>query len=184
MFKSEFITAEKLLNWNIKLNLNLNDSFIKKGQLLLKGGQPCNHFYYVIKGCLRVYYYDLNGNEITHWFSTKDTFITSPLSFFRQEENILYIEALEDTTVLLITSKHFEVINANTNFDKEFYKLSANFAITLSRRIMDIHTKTAQERYFNLIQTHPYLLQKAKLGHIASFLGITPQSLSRIRKNT
>ena len=55
--------------------------------------------------------------------------------------------------------------------------------MVFSRRVMSIHTETAEERYLNLIKEHPLLFQKAKLTHIASFLGITPQSLSRIRKN-
>lgn len=184
MFKTKFITAKNLLDWNIDFSLGLINSNIKKGELLLEAGQGCDYFYYVLKGCLRMYYLDLDGNQITHWFSAEDSIVTSPFSFFKKEENILYIEALEDTELLHITSDQFKVITNNVqSADFEIRKLYAEFAMTFSRRIMDIHTKTAEERYLKLISSHSYLLQKAKLSHIASYLGITQQSLSRIRKN-
>ena len=106
------------------------------------------------------------------------------INYFKKEENILYIEALEDTELLLISSEQFKkIINENKSLDSEVRKLYAEFAMTFSRRIMDLHTKSAEQRYLKLIKSHPYLFQKAKLSHIASYLGITQQSLSRIRKN-
>lgn len=184
MFKTKFITTKNLLDWNIKFKLGLTSSDVKKDQLLLEAGQRCDYFYYVVKGCLRLYYFDLDGNQVTHWFSVEDSIVTSPFSFFYKEENILYVEALEDTEVLLITSEQFSTINDKVDYaDKEIRKLFAEFAMTFSRRIMDIHTKTADERYLKLMTEHPYLFQKAKLSHIASFLGITQSSLSRIRKS-
>ncbi|MEM9329664.1 MAG: Crp/Fnr family transcriptional regulator, partial [Bacteroidota bacterium] len=62
-------------------------------------------------------------------------------------------------------------------------QMNSEFAMVLSRRVMSIHTETAEDRYLRLMKEHPLLFQKAKLSHIASFLGITQQSLSRIRKN-
>ena len=183
MFKTKFITTKKLLDWNIKFKLDLTSSDVKKDQLLLEAGQRCDYFYYVVKGCLRLYYLDLDGNQVTHWFSAEDSLVTSPFSFFYKEENILFIEALEDTDILLITSGQFKkIIQEVGSANFEISKLYAKFAMTFSRRIMDMNTKTAEERYVKLMQEHPYLFQKAKLIHIASFLGITPQSLSRIRK--
>ena len=69
------------------------------------------------------------------------------------------------------------------SLNEAFRKINSEFAMVLSRRIMSIHTQTAEERYLHLMKEHPDLFQKAKLSHIASFLGITQQSLSRIRKN-
>lgn len=184
MFNTKFLSSKNLLQWNIELGLQLTNHTVKKGELLLEAGYRCDYFYYVLKGFLRLYYLDLEGNQVTHWFSAKDSIVTSPFSFFKKEENILFIEALEDTEVLLITSEQFTTINNHVETaDKEIRKLFAEFAMTFSRRIMDIHTKTAEERYLKLMAQHPYLFQKAKLSHIASFLGVTQQSLSRIRKN-
>lgn len=184
MFKTKFISARNLLEWNIEFNLGLKSVSLQKSELLLEAGQRCDYFYLVLKGCLRVYYLDLDGNQITHWFAAENSIVTSPFSFFKKEENILYIETLEDTELLCITSEQFKIISKEVkNADYELRKLYAEFAMIFSRRIMSIHTKTAQERYLDLLNKHPYLFEKAKLSHIASFLGITQQSLSRIRKN-
>ena len=185
MIKSSgFITAKDLLDWNIKLNLGIDSSLKKRGEIFLEEGQRCDYFYYIIKGFVRVYYLDLDGNEITHWFSGSDSMITSPFSFFKKEMNILYFEALEDTELLLLTHNQLDkiIFNSKTT-EKAYQNLLAEFAMVLSRRIMSIHTQSAEDRYLKLIKEHPLLFQKANLSHIASFLGITPQSLSRIRKS-
>lgn len=184
MFQANFISAKRLLDWNIEHNLKLTTRTLKKGEHLLEAGQKCDYLYFVLKGILRLYYLDLNGNQMTHWFSRENAIITSPFSFFKNEENILYLEALEDTEVLLITASQLKYINQNVEQAQyKLRKLYAEFAMAFSRRIMDIHTKTAEERYLKLLNNHPYLFQRAKLSHIASYLGITQQSLSRIRKN-
>ena len=185
MIRSDrFIRAKDLLDWNLSLNLGLNSSLKQRGEIFLEEGQHCDYFYYVIKGFVRVYYLDLDGNEITHWFSGSDSMITSPFSFFKKETNILYFEALEDTELLLLSHNQLDaIISQSKSTEKAYRNLLAEFAMVLSRRIMSIHTESAENRYLNLINQHPLLFQKAKLSHIASFLGITPQSLSRIRKN-
>ncbi|MEM1323041.1 MAG: Crp/Fnr family transcriptional regulator [Bacteroidota bacterium] len=184
MFKAEFISAKNLLEWNIEYNLGLKSVSLKKNHIVLEADQRCDYFYFVLKGCLRLYYLDLEGNQITHWFADENSITTSPFSFFKKEKNILFIETLEETELLFITSDHFKtIIKEVKNAGYEIRKLYAEFAMIFSRRIMDIHTKTAQERYSELLNNHPFLLEKAKLSHIASFLGITQQSLSRIRKN-
>ncbi len=185
MIKSNnYIKAEDLFEWNISLKLDLTTSTRKKGELFLEEGQHCNFFYYVLKGFIRVYYLDLEGNEVTHWFSAEDSMITSPFSFFKKEKNILYFEALEDTELLLINNHQLDkIMSQSKSTEKAYRHLLAEFAMVLSRRIMSIHTQSAEDRYLKLMREHPLIFQKAKLSHIASFLGITQQSLSRIRKN-
>ena len=185
MFSSKpFIDTRKLTEWDIELGLGLRYRSVRKGDLFLKEGQRCSHLYFILSGFVRVYYYDLQGNEITHWFSAKDSTITSPFSFVKQEPNVLCFEALEDTELLLISAKQIaKLISYLPELSEAFRNMNAEFAMVLSRRIMSIHTETAEERYLKLMQEHPLLFQKAKLSHIASFLGVTQQSLSRIRKN-
>lgn len=185
MFPSEhYISPQKLSEWNQSLNLGLKELSVKKGEIFLKAGQACHHFYFVQKGLVRLYYLDLDGNEITHWFSTANMLITSPFSFMKKEENILSFEALEDSTLTLIDRNQWNAIISRAKLGEVAIRnLYADFAMTLSRRVMSIHTQTAEERYLKLLEEHPYLIQKAKLNHIASYLGVTPQSLSRIRKN-
>ena len=185
MFSSKpYININKLIKWNIEFNLNLKDKSVKKGEVFLREDQRCDHLYYIVNGFTRVYYLDLQGNEITHWFCTKDSIITSPFSFVKQEKNILFFEALEDTELLLISSMQLKkLISHQPDLSKALRNMNAEFAMVLSRRVMSIHTETAEERYLRLMEEHPLIFQKAKLSHIASFLGITQQSLSRIRKN-
>ncbi|MEL6195293.1 MAG: Crp/Fnr family transcriptional regulator, partial [Bacteroidota bacterium] len=105
-------------------------------------------------------------------------------SFVKSEENILFFEAMEESEFLLITSDQLDkLISRIPNLGEAFRHINAEFAMVLSRRIMSIHTETAEERYLRLMKEHPLIFQKAKLSQIASFLGITQQSLSRIRKN-
>ena len=180
---NEFISKQNLSDWSNILGIKLKTKRAKKGENFLEQSQRCDHFYFVLDGFIRVYYLDLDGNEITHWFSSQHTFITSPLSFFRSEPNILVFEALEDTECWLITQDQLNTISDQIKgADRAIQNLYAEFAIKLSRRIMSIHNETAEYRYLKLIEEYPQIFQKAKLGHISSYLGITIQSLSRIRK--
>ena len=95
MIKSDkYIKSEDLFKWNIELKLGLTTNSQKKGDLFLEEGQRCDFFYYVLKGFIRVYYIDLQGNEVTHWFSAENSMITSPFSFIKKEKNILYFRSL------------------------------------------------------------------------------------------
>lgn len=185
MIKSnKYISSEDLFNWDKSLHLKLTTTKLKKGELFLEEGQRCKYFFYILKGFVRVYYLDYSGNEITHWFSEADSMITSPFSFFRKEPNILYFETLEDSELIQITNDQLDlIVSQSQSLEKTYRHLIAEFAMSLSRRIMSLHTQTAEDRYLNLMKDYPQIFQKAKLSHIASFLGITPQSLSRIRKN-
>ena len=185
MFSAKpYIEIYKLTEWNVKFNLKLKKKTAKKGDVFLKEGQRADKLYYIINGFVRVYYLDLEGNEITHWFCAEDAIISSPFSFLKQERNILFFEALEDTELLLISAAQLkQLFHHLPELSDAFRQINAEFAMVLSRRIMSIHTETAEERYLRLMKEYPLLFQKTKLSHIASFLGITQQSLSRIRKN-
>lgn len=179
-----YIDISELIKWDIEFDLKLTNKKAKKGELFLKEGQRCDHLYFILQGFTRVYYLDLEGNEVTHWFCAKDSVITSPFSYVKGERNILFFEALEDTELMLISSNQLEkLIHHLPELGEALRHINAEFAMVLSRRIMSIHTETAEERYLKLMKEHPLLFQKAKLSHIASFLGVTQQSLSRIRKN-
>ncbi|MCR9252799.1 MAG: Crp/Fnr family transcriptional regulator, partial [bacterium] len=149
MFSSKpYIDINQLKQWNVDFDLGLKNKSVKKGEVFLKGGERCIHLYYVLSGFVRVYYFDLEGNEITHWFCSKDSIITSPFSYVKGETNILFFEALEDTELMLISSNQLEkLINHLPETSESFRKINAEFAMVLSRRIMSIHTKTAEERY-------------------------------------
>ncbi|MEO1652932.1 MAG: Crp/Fnr family transcriptional regulator, partial [Bacteroidota bacterium] len=142
------------------------------------------YFYFVKEGFIRLYYFDQTGRDITHWFSAQNMLITSPFSFYKDEPNILNFEALEASEFILITLDQWNQLSEDSKKARKALRhLSREFSMRLSRRIMSIHTESAEDRYLNLLEEHPLIFQKAKLAHIASYLGITQQSLSRIRKN-
>jgi CRP-like cAMP-binding protein len=179
----KYLPLKQLLEWNIEFDLNLSTKSLKKGEFLLKAGQPCDYLYFIMTGFIRTYYYDINGNDMTHIFAMKNSITTSPFSFLLKEENILYLQALEDTELVLITYEQLNhIIQKVPSSGESIRNIYMEFGMLMSRRIMSIHTETAETRYLNLIKNYPYIFQQAKLSHIASYLGITIQSLSRIRK--
>ncbi|HAA11999.1 MAG TPA: hypothetical protein DCE41_09990 [Cytophagales bacterium] len=184
MFAAEpYVSKENLLGWANELGLEFKKLAVQKGEVFLKEKQRCQYFYFIEEGFIRLYYLDLQGHEITHWFSGENMMITSPFSFFKEETNILNFEALETTSLLLISREQWKALSEeNENSNRAIRRLSMEFSMQLSRRVMSIHTESAEYRYLKLIKNHPLIFQKANLGHIASYLGITQQSLSRIRK--
>lgn len=184
MFASDhFVSQEKLLRWGEEASLEFRTQKAQKGEVFLEHKKRCDYMYFIVKGFVRLYYLDLEGNEITHWFSSENMFITSPFSFFKGESNILNFEALEDSELLLITKDEWSELRAKIEqADKAIGSIATEFAMSLSRRIMSIHTESAEHRYLKLLEEHPLIFQKATLGHIASYLGIAQPSLSRIRR--
>ncbi len=179
----KYVSLEEIKKWSDILGLEIETQQVKKRTLFLKQGQKCNYFYYIVKGLMRMYYYDLEGNEVTHWFSDKDMMITSPDSFYHKNENFLNFEALEDCELLLVTREHLKIASKNVpGFDILYRRMLVDFVILFSRRVMSIHTESAEYRYLRLIKDYPNIFQRTKLSHIASYLGIKIQSLSRIRK--
>lgn len=185
MFKSDqFISKESLLGWSQDLKIDLKRQTVSKNEVFLEHRYKCHHFYYVIEGFVRIYYLDLQGQERTHWFASEDMMFTSPFSFFKDEANILNFQALDDTELILISRRQIETI---CDYSKEASKatrlLLSEFAMQFSRRIINIHTQPAEYRYLKLLEEFPEVFQKANLSYIASYLGVTLQSLSRIRRN-
>lgn len=179
----KYVTLQDIYKWSDILGLKIDRAEVKKGEVFLKQGQKCDYFYYIIEGLMRMFYYDREGHQVTHWFSSQDMMITSPDSFFNNNENILNFEALEDCELLLVTREHLKLASKNVpGFDVVYRKLIVDFTILLSRRVMSIHTESAEYRYLQLIKQHPNIFRRTKLSHIASYLGITIQSLSRIRR--
>lgn len=178
-----FFPLKRLLEWNIEHELELTTLSLKKGDVFLEKGQRSDYLYFVLHGFFRIYYYDLEGNEMTHVFCYDNSLATSPFSFFKGEENILYFKCHEDTELIQMTAVQLETLIAKENLGHVIRRLFLEFGMLMSRRVMSIHTETAEERYLKMMESYPKIFQKATLTQIASYLGITPQSLSRIRKN-
>jgi CRP-like cAMP-binding protein len=152
-----------------------------KNELLLSEGRICRHLYFLEKGAIRGFY-NLDGKEITHWFGFENDFVTSFHSFITGEpalENIQLMEgsilwAIPKETLNELLSKHHEVERLVRIAYEKYY-------IRLEERFVNAQFKTATERYENLLQHSPFILERVPLGFIASYLGISQETLSRIR---
>ncbi len=153
-----------------------------KGEMVLQQGQVCSHLYLIDKGMLRNFYYDTKGNDITHWFSSERTIDTIPPSFFKRAPSSFLMEAIEDTEVKALSYDQFEAtLKEHPSLERLGRLLVTEIMMALGQKIIDLQTKTAKERYDELLDNHPNIFKRAKLSHIAGYLGITQQSLSRIR---
>ncbi|MEO6328891.1 MAG: Crp/Fnr family transcriptional regulator [Ginsengibacter sp.] len=159
-----------------------HDLTIKKGRHLLKPNQDCNYLAFIQKGSFRVYYYDINDKEIITWFSFDEMVITDLPGLYTTSKAQFYVEALEDSIIYKISKQDLEMLYSKYPIYQEFGRKFAEEALTmLMQRTMSLHTKSAKERYKELL-TIPDFMQKIPLKYLASYLGITDTSLSRIRK--
>ena len=154
---------------------------LPKGHILLHAGGLCNHLFFVERGLTRTFYIK-DGKDVTDWLSPENTFATSVISLFTRTPDRRSIELLEDSVIIELP--HYELENLYTvhhDLERLGRLLTSYGVVQLQQRFDDLHFATATERYTKLIDTNPSLLQRVPLGMIASFLGITQETLSRIR---
>ena len=156
---------------------------VKKRQFLLQEGDICRHIAFVNSGCLRAYTVDHKGEEHIIQFAIEDWWISDLNSYLTGSPATYNIDALQDSEVLLLEkSARDKLLEAVPSIERFFRLLQeANYTAT-HRRINNSLSASAEERYLQFIKTYPALVEQVPQGHIASYLGITPQSLSRIRK--
>jgi CRP-like cAMP-binding protein len=157
---------------------------IDKDQIILQSGQICNKLYYVKSGIIRSYYINENGKEITQWFFNDGKFMTSIESFYQQKPSIYTLKALEKTKVFSITKSKLDLLFDKSPKAERFGRLLAvEMLIKVANKLNAIQFQKAKERYDYMINEFPNIYYKVPLGHIASYLGMTQETLSRIRKN-
>lgn len=155
---------------------------LRKRQYLLQPGDVMRYECFVTEGCLRQYYIDDKGVEHTLMFAFEDWWAGDMYSFLSGQPSKYTVEALEDSTLLLIERQRLEELYDEIPQLNRFYRiLLQNAYIAMSDRISQTLTMTAEERYYAFLQRYPHFEQRLSLKHIASYLGITPESLSRIR---
>jgi CRP-like cAMP-binding protein len=156
---------------------------LKKGELLLKANDIVNHQYYVGDGCLRTFFMDEQAKEHTLQFAIKDWWISDYTSYFTNTNSILSIECIQHATIYKISKENIESLYLEIPKLETFFrkKLEGAFA-SFQKRILSSLSQSAKERYASFTQTYPNIEQQVKNYHIASYLGITTESLSRIRK--
>ncbi len=154
---------------------------VPKGQFVLQEGTVCDHFYYLEKGAIRIFYYK-GKREITEWLALDDSFFMSIASFFRRIPSQLNIETLEPSRIHIIHYDDLEALS-NQHLDiSRLWRIQITRSLIVSQKSMDsIKFETAEQRYDRLMEERPRIIQRVPLGHIASFLGISQETLSRIR---
>ncbi|MCD0468622.1 Crp/Fnr family transcriptional regulator [Flavobacterium sp. JAS] len=156
---------------------------LKKGELLLKENEVCNEIVFIKKGILRSYFFNHQGDEITNCFTFENEFMASFSSFITQnvaEENI---QALADTELQVLNREGLEKLyELGVHWQEIGRKLTEKEFVTLQKRMVSFQKLSGTQRYEELYQNHKKYLQLIPLQYLASYLGVTPRHLSRIRK--
>lgn len=162
---------------------NFYKVFLKKGDFLLQKGKVCKQMSFVNRGSLRTFYFNNKVEEITHFFRTEGTFISSYRSFILQEPSLLSIIALEETELVVIDYDKLQKLYSTSMTWQSIGRLLTESAyIEMEEYASVLNNESAKEKYLRLLNEQPEILQKATIEHIATYLGVTRRTLSRIRQ--
>jgi CRP-like cAMP-binding protein len=155
---------------------------VKKNALLLSQGQVCTEFYFIEKGCIRTYFIDKEGNEKTRYVMCNPSIGTALTSFISKKPSFEFIEALEDTELLVISHADFYKLNNQITQWKVFYQRVLEMAYSFqNKKIEGLVTLTAKQRYDLLLKENPALIQRLSNKILASYLDVRQETLSRLK---
>lgn len=187
-FVSQYI-AFNAIEWTL-LKSKLKEAQYKKGEIIHTAGNVCTKLMFINHGIIRAYTISSQGHDHTWsiFFNDENSEMTNVFavdyeSFINQSKSRLSFEVLEDCQLLYLTHDDLQSLYRFSKKAERFGRLMTEIAYSYTHNlIIDRLTKTATERYLGFVQQTPYLLEKVPQYHIATLLGITPQSLSRIKK--
>lgn len=166
------------------LNEKAQVSNKKKGQRLHTQGLPCNHLHYVTKGLARAFYLK-DGKDISCYFASEGMFVTAINSFLKEEVSQYEVELLEDTELLSISFEDLKTaLETTRSLERFFRELLSDAYCDLVERVNLLQFYSAKEKYENFMKNFPDLFNRLPLGHIASYLGMTQETLSRVRNES
>ncbi|HVI47058.1 MAG TPA: Crp/Fnr family transcriptional regulator [Chitinophaga sp.] len=156
---------------------------IKRRQFLLQEGEICRHYTFVEQGCLKLYYIDVNGYEHNLQFAAENEWLADIGSFHTEKPSRLYMEAVEPSIVLQLEKKDLILFYTDyPKFNRIFRVMAEDSLVELQNRLLQNFSSTAAERYRSFLNKYPHLINRLPNTQIASYIGITPEFLSRIRK--
>jgi CRP-like cAMP-binding protein len=179
-YVSQFITFNEE-EWQMHQAL-LTRRFLKKGEFLLRAGEVCDHITFINKGLFRTYMI-INDDEVTSNFAFEGNYITEYTSFVSRQPTIDNIVAMEEAEILQLSYSDIQIIYDKAPVWQKFGRLMAEYVLTfISSRNKSLLFNTPEERYLKLMKERPKVIERIPQHYIASYLGIKPESLSRIRK--
>jgi CRP-like cAMP-binding protein len=156
---------------------------VKKQEFLLKEGEVCRNVYFLINGFFRMYYVDYDGNEINYRFTQKDNFLVDFQSFLLQKPSHFYWQAMQEADLFALPYQDINKLYAASPAWNNFGRLIAERVyLQLNERVEMLLFMTPEERYKYLLDTQPELFTMVSQFHLSSYLGVKPESLSRLRK--
>ncbi len=187
MFKLIFDNIEKTVHYTEEeLAIFSSHLVLKKlprHHFLLKPVEVCNFESFIISGCVRKYFVDTHGVEATIAFTIEDGWITDYESYDGQLPSKVYIETIEPTSILELTMDEKEkFLTRMPKFEKIFRLMLQNYIAKLQDRLIATISKSATEKYLDFMERYPTLINRVPQHYIASFLGISPEFLSKVRK--
>ncbi|KXN98918.1 MAG: Crp/Fnr family transcriptional regulator [Winogradskyella sp.] len=160
---------------------NSKISTFKKGEIVVREGQFSKKGYLIVQGCSRAYYLK-DGKDISDWFTFENQIMASVVSFFSKEPSPHYVEFIEDSTVIEFSKDTVDILTDKYHdFERFISKVVTETMLGLCERLYTIQFNKAEERYKHLLAIYPDITNRIPLTHIASYLGITLETLSRIR---
>lgn len=160
-----------------------NPKTLSKKDYLLTFGQHCQFEAYVLKGCFRTYFMDAEGKDVVLSFAFEDWWLGDMASQLNHMPSKMYIQALEDCEVLIISNHDKEALyKKHPVFERIFRLMIMRHLVSYQDRLYKIYTYSAQERYDDLILKYPQVLQRISQKNIANYIGVTPEFLSKMRK--
>ncbi|MEO6977099.1 MAG: Crp/Fnr family transcriptional regulator [Mucilaginibacter sp.] len=185
-----YLQLKRYINLNISVSNEQVDEIIsffkpivvKKNALLLSSGETCNKLYFANKGCIRTYYITAQGHEKTRFIAFEGMVATALTSFISRQPSFEFVDALEDCELLYITHADFYKLAAVTPEWQSFYLKLLEFAyIYQNKKIEELVTLSAGERYAILMKEHPGYIKRLSNKVLASYLDITQETLSRLK---
>ena len=178
---------EKLLPLDEDEKLSVEEVFkerrIKRKQFILQEGDICNKNTFIVEGCFRMYMVDDKGKEHNLQFAVENWWIGDIGSFHSEKPSKLYVEAMENSIILQCKKEdQIRLFVKYPKFDRIFRVLAENAMVSMQNRILQNISSTAEERYLDFVERYPHFFNRISNVQIASYLGVTPEFLSSIRR--